>query len=191
MGLDLSGDPKVGDAREYMPLLLEARDKSGLYLSIHLAEVPNHEETKAVLEMLLPTDRVGHGTCIHPDCGGTQELWELLLERKIPVEACPSSNLLCGSIKSVSNHQSVHLLRAGHPVAVCTDDRAVFGCELSGEYYRVATEVGMDLETLAKWCERTVDFTFLERKKKEQLRSAFQKQGQGRNDPKVTNNRQL
>ena len=68
--------------------------------AIHLAEVPNHEETKAVLAT--SPDRIGeiiitagltsiiclegHGTCIHPSLGGSEELWQQLLLVRCPVE---------------------------------------------------------------------------------------------------------
>lgn len=30
-------------------------------------------------------DRIGHGTCIHPNFGGTKQTWEALCTLKIPV----------------------------------------------------------------------------------------------------------
>ena len=30
-------------------------------------------------------DRLGHGTCIHPNLNGTEKLYQTLLESKIPV----------------------------------------------------------------------------------------------------------
>lgn len=41
---------------------------------------------KEILEMFkFAPDRIGHGTCIHPRFGGTDETWALLLKTKIPV----------------------------------------------------------------------------------------------------------
>ncbi len=136
VGLDLSGDPTRGDARELVPLLRKARDRSGLRLSLHVAEVPNAGETGELLRLAGASDRLGHATCVHPSCGGDHGLWRLLLEGRTPVEVCLTSNLRCGSVAGgdLSSHHAARLARAGHPLVVCTDDSAVFGCHLSGEY---------------------------------------------------------
>jgi adenosine deaminase len=82
VGVDLSGDPVKGLVTDYLPILACARN-AGLKISIHCAEVPNPNETEMILDFR--PDRVGHCTCIHPFHGGTQELWNKLLNSCIPV----------------------------------------------------------------------------------------------------------
>ena len=59
VGLDISGDPRVANLREVLDKITELRHNSGLKFAIHLAEVPNHEETSAVLATR--PDRIGTG----------------------------------------------------------------------------------------------------------------------------------
>ena len=60
VGLDISGDPRVSDLTEVLGKITELRNKDGLKFAIHLAEVPNHEETSAVLAT--NPDRIGGWT---------------------------------------------------------------------------------------------------------------------------------
>lgn len=46
-------------------------------------QVPNEEETNDILKF--KPDRLGHCTCIHPSLQGSQQLFDMLLESKIPV----------------------------------------------------------------------------------------------------------
>jgi len=46
-------------------------------------QVPNKEETNDILKF--KPDRLGHCTCIHPNLQGSQQLFDMLLESKIPV----------------------------------------------------------------------------------------------------------
>ncbi|KAJ9591848.1 hypothetical protein L9F63_001665, partial [Diploptera punctata] len=81
-GIDLSGDPSKGMISDFLPLLERARN-AGLSISIHCAEIPNPEEVEKILEF--KPDRLGHCTCVHPLCGGTEQLWHKLLDLQIPV----------------------------------------------------------------------------------------------------------
>ena len=77
-GLDISGDPRVGDLRTVVDKL--ARLREGVRVAVHLAETVNHEETGAVLAMA--PDRIGHGTCIHPTLG-SESLYEITSTLKL------------------------------------------------------------------------------------------------------------
>jgi len=46
-------------------------------------QVPNKVETNDILKF--KPDRLGHCTCIHPSLQGSQQLFDMLLESKIPV----------------------------------------------------------------------------------------------------------
>lgn len=78
-GIDLSGDPKVGNFNE--DLFLAAK-KGGLLVALHCAEVQNNEEVQAMLKF--QPDRLGHCTFLHPKYGGSQSNWETYCNLKIP-----------------------------------------------------------------------------------------------------------
>lgn len=41
------------------------------------------EESRVLLELI--PDRIGHGTCIHPEYGGTKDLVNIVKEHSIPI----------------------------------------------------------------------------------------------------------
>lgn len=173
VGLDLSGDPRSGDARSFIPLLQKAR-QHGLKLAIHLAEVPNESETMTILTELKP-DRIGHGTAIYPDLGGSPSLWQALLTSKIPVEVCLTSNLFCRSVPSPEQHHVVQLQSAHHPFVICTDDQGIFFKNLSQEYDLVQSILGLSNEDMDHLALKAIDYAFASDSEKEILRNDFKK----------------
>ncbi len=168
----------MGDARDYVFCLRDARERHGLHLSLHAAEVPSHEETSALLDLAVASsDRLGHATCVHPLAGGNRDLWRRLLEARVPVEVCLTSNLLCGTVSNdLSRHHAALLHREGHPLALCTDDRAVFDCELSGEYELFTKHcLGEDEAEVEMFAmsTATIEMIFAEEDVKERLREEW------------------
>ncbi|XP_022443013.1 adenosine deaminase-like protein isoform X5 [Delphinapterus leucas] len=84
LGLDLSGDPTVGQAKDFLEPLLEAK-KSGLKLALHLSEIPNQKKETQVLLDLLP-DRIGHGTFLNSLEGGSLDLVDFVRQHQIPLD---------------------------------------------------------------------------------------------------------
>jgi len=83
LGLDLSGDPTVGQAKDFLEPLLEAK-KAGLKLALHLSEIPNQKKETQVLLDLLP-DRIGHGTFLNSSEGGSLDLVDFVRHHQIPL----------------------------------------------------------------------------------------------------------
>lgn len=60
VGLDLNGNPSLGNFNDLKPILSQAR-REGLRLAVHCSEIAGRvEETREVLEF--GVDRIGHGT---------------------------------------------------------------------------------------------------------------------------------
>lgn len=80
VGIDLSGNPNIGTFDE--SLFARARHNH-LKVTLHCGEVKNEEETLRMLQF--KPDRIGHGTCLHPNANGSEELWQCYLESPIPI----------------------------------------------------------------------------------------------------------
>ncbi|CAH2063630.1 unnamed protein product, partial [Iphiclides podalirius] len=142
VGMELSGDPGFGKFEDYINIFEKARH-AGLKVTLHCGEIRNPEE---ILQMLnFKPDRIGHGTCIHPKFGGTDETWEVLCKSGIPVEVCLSSNVNTKSVPDFSSHHFKYLYSANVPVILCTDDKGVFSTSLTQEY-----NICLDMFTLDK-----------------------------------------
>eukprot|EP00062_Callorhinchus_milii_P010919 gi/632956324/ref/XP_007893901.1/ PREDICTED: adenosine deaminase-like protein isoform X1 [Callorhinchus milii] len=137
VGLDLSGNPAVGDGKNFIAPLQAGRNL-GLKLALHLAEIPNQNEESEML-LSIPPDRIGHGTFLHPEVGGSQRLVDTVKKYRIPLELCFSSNVKSQTISSYDQHHFHYWYNLGHPCVVCTDDKGVFGTDLSLEYQITAS----------------------------------------------------
>ncbi|KAL4710332.1 hypothetical protein ACJJTC_011148 [Scirpophaga incertulas] len=159
VGVELSGDPTVGKFSDFLPAFSRARE-AGLKVTLHCGEICNVEE---ILEMIeFNPDRIGHGTCIHPDYGGTAETWSALCESKIPVEVCLTSNIKTKSSPDYSSHHFKKLYEANIPVIICTDDKGVFITSLSQEHQICADTFNLDESEMVKITLQACNFVFAE-----------------------------
>ncbi|XP_033750124.1 adenosine deaminase-like protein [Pecten maximus] len=173
IGLDFSGDPKVGDARDYLPVFIEAHNRA-LKLSLHLAEVAAPEETKDILKELGPRiGRIGHGTCLQPECGGNQALVDLVLQHNIPLELCLTSNVKGQTVPNYDQHQFQFWYNRSHPCIIGTDDKGMFDTSLSEEYAIAARTFELDRESVWRLSLSSIDAIFADDDVKQMLRNKW------------------
>ncbi|XP_047367132.1 adenosine deaminase-like protein [Vespa velutina] len=174
-GVDFGGDPVKGKLH-YIPLY-EAR-QNGLKVVIHGAEIPNERETFEVLE--LRPDRLGHGTCIHPNLGGSVVAFDYLCKAQIPVELCLTSNIKCGTVRSYEDHQFKYLYQTGHPICICTDDKGMYNTTLSKEFEIITKTFDLKKKDLVNICKSSIESSFASTNEKLRLFSIlndFDKKG--------------
>jgi len=102
---------------------------AGLKRTVHAGESSGPEGVWDAVE-LLGADRIDHGVRAVED----PALVDLLAERGIALGICPTSNLSLGVYRSMAEHPIDRLRRAGVRVSVNTDDPALLGATLEGEY---------------------------------------------------------
>lgn len=128
----LSIDGNEAAAGRSGPRFAEAFSRAGaagLQRTVHAGESSGPEGVRDALE-LLGADRIDHGVRAIED----PELVKLLVDRQIPLGVCPTSNLTLGVYASIEDHPIDRLRRAGVVVSVNTDDPALLGASLVGEY---------------------------------------------------------
>jgi len=153
VGIDLSGNPTVGDFETFVPALEYARN-NGLKLTIHFAEVYKPAESKAMLDFL--PNRLGHACYLNPD------LHRLILESKIPIEICLTSNVITKSVSEYKTHHFQQFFASGHPISICTDDYGIFSTTLSREYALIAWHFKLTIKDIFTLVLSTVDQIFTE-----------------------------
>ncbi|KAM8751107.1 adenosine deaminase-like protein isoform X1 [Acanthopagrus latus] len=171
VGLDLSGDPTVGHGKDLLPALQRAKN-CGLKLSLHLSEVPSQLEESDLL-LNLPPDRIGHGTFLHPEVGGSEGLVDKVVKNNIPLELCLTSNVKGQTVPSYSKHHFKYWYQKGHPSVICTDDKGVFSTDLSQEYQLAASTFGLDHEAVWKLSQQAIDCIFAPDSVKQQLKQKW------------------
>jgi len=124
--------------RDWAPVFDRAR-AAGLHIAAHAGENgPGSNVREAILEGGVA--RIVHG--IRAD----DATLDLLAERRIPVDICPSSNRALAA--DVAPHPLPRMLRAGVRCALGTDDPGVIPCDLATET-DAARFMGLDDTALA------------------------------------------
>ncbi|CAG5118269.1 unnamed protein product [Candidula unifasciata] len=177
LGIDFSGDPKVGDAANFISVFLDA-GRRGLKLGLHLAELPNFEETRRVLKACCDhcVVRIGHGTYLHryDQATGHDEVEAFVAERKIPIEACLTSNLRTKTVENLEQHHFKYWLDKDHPVILCTDGKGVYATSLTEEYIKAARTFSLTKQMLKEYVISTLDHIFASEETRQVLRARFQ-----------------
>ncbi|KAJ6769516.1 ADENOSINE DEAMINASE [Salix purpurea] len=164
VGIDLSGNPDVGEWNTFLPALKFAQEQ-GLYITLHCGEVPNRQEVQPMLDFL--PQRIGHAIFFE------EEEWRQLKTSKIPVEICLTSNIKTESISSIDIHHFVDLYNAKHPLVLCTDDAGVFSTSLSNEYKLASTTFGLGKREMFELARNGIEFIFAGDDVKQYLVGAF------------------
>ncbi|XP_010938623.1 N6-mAMP deaminase [Elaeis guineensis] len=165
VGIDLSGNPVVGEWQTFIPALKHAK-QLGLPLTLHCAEIPNQKEVQAMLD--IHPERIGHACFIE------EEEWRRIKSAKIPVEICLTSNVRTERLHSIDDHHFVDLYNSKHPLALCTDDCGLFSTTLSNEYYLAASTFGLDKGQIFQLARSAIEFVFADNEVKEALRNIFE-----------------
>ncbi|MCA9623483.1 MAG: hypothetical protein KC731_30890, partial [Myxococcales bacterium] len=140
VGLDLAGGPEPSQPftlRDYAAPFTRARDL-GLGRTVHAGEGRPPEEIRVAIEAL-HAQRIGHGTTLLDD----PEVLELVLERGVTIEACPTSNVHTGVIARVEDHPLPRWLDHGVKACINTDNTLLSEVDAPTELSRVAAIPGM------------------------------------------------
>jgi adenosine deaminase len=160
-----------GDEAKYPPELFArpyamARE-AGLHAVAHAGEAAGAGSVRAAIEVL-HAERIGHGVRSVED----PAVVELLAQRRIPLEICPTSNRLTGAVPEHAAHPLAALDAAGCIVTIDADDPALFGTTLRDEYQIVAQQAGEDAAIRFAWNGIEASFASPERKAELQRRFA-------------------
>ena len=166
----IGGDELSVDTREFRSVY-DAAANLGLHRLMHAGEVGGPEKIREAVE-LLDIERIGHGIASINDAA----LMDLLAERRIPLEICPTSNVRTGALAlqlhrplpAIEEHPLPQLYRHGIPVVLSTDDPAMFQTTLTEEYEH-ARRMGLSKPELAHLASLSFEYAFLSEAEKRAL----------------------
>ena len=159
VGMDLADQEIDFPGREFSALFDRAK-KAGLGVTIHAGEIGLEESRRNVREAIeiMGADRIGHGLHIIHDPG----LVELVVKNGVPLELCPTSNVLTGSIDSIASHPFKALMAAGVKTTINTDDPSLFGIDWNSEYQLARDQLGLDEAEIAGCVRNAVEASFID-----------------------------
>ena len=106
--------------------------------------------------IVFKTHRVGHGIGFvkHPN------IYPLLKERQIAIEACPASNQILGYIADLRNHPAINYYRSGIPIVIAGDDPGSFGYnDLTVDYYLAFMAWGLSLYDIREIANNSIRYS--------------------------------
>lgn len=135
--VDIAGNEAGVPAAEFAAPFRAAHE-AGLHVTVHAGEAAGAFSVWDAVNYL-GAERIGHGIRAAED----PALLDLLAARGITLEVSLTSNVHTSGAASYAEHPVRRLLKAGVPVALCTDDPRASGITLSGEYAEAAPQAGL------------------------------------------------
>jgi adenosine deaminase len=164
--LGLTGVEADTSASRHVEAFREAK-AGGLRIATHAGESSGPETIRDCLE-LLGADRIGHGI----RCLEDPALVDVLRERQIPLEVCPSSNVCLGFAPSFAEHPINAMIDHGLNVSVNSDDPPMFNTTLSGEWERCVETFGWSKDRMMSIQVQTIEAAFVSESRKSELNAA-------------------
>ena len=140
VGVDLAGGPAPGHSwsmADYATAFSTARDH-GLGRTVHAGEGRAPQEIAMAIN-LLHAQRIGHGTTLLDD----PAVVDLVLDRGVTLEACPTSNIHTGVIATLEEHPLGRWLERGIAACVCTDNTFFSDVDAPTEFRAVCEAQGL------------------------------------------------
>ena len=162
-GFGLGGD-EVNFPPKMFTRAYEIAADAGLSCTVHAGEfAPASGMLEAITH--LPIKRIGHGIqAIH-----SQETLDLLKERNIALEICPSSNITLGLCNNMHSHPFPLFLEQGISVSINSDDPPFMATTVAKEYAKVQSAYGYSDETMTNITRMAIEHAFITLEEKQNL----------------------
>ncbi len=151
--LDLAGAEALYPTEDFADLF-SAAGNAGVPFTIHAGEADGAQSVAAALDF--GACRIGHGVRSLED----DEVVQRLAQQKIPVELCPTSNLITGIYPDMEHYPLRRLMESGVPVTVNTDDMAVCGTDIKNEYRKLIETFHLTTPEVRQLLHNAVDASF-------------------------------
>ncbi len=164
VAVDLAGAEAIYPNTMYTDLF-DKVNELGLPFTIHAGEASGAESVRAALKF--GAKRLGHGVRTMED----PALVELVKERGIFLEMCPTSNRQTKAVDDMKSYPFMDFLGKGIRVTLNTDDPAIERTTLAREYEYMEKEFGLTKEQEKVLLNNSIDAAFTTDEVKDKLRT--------------------
>lgn len=156
VGFDLAGEEGGYPPKKHLDAFNFIK-KSNFSITIHAGESFGKESIWQAIQYC-GAHRIGHGTHLYEDIeydeeGNIKSLGELanyILDKRIPIEICLTSNVHTGAIDKIENHPFIKLYKHHFRVFLNTDNRLMSHTTMTKEYYLAVQTFNLNLEDVEK-----------------------------------------
>jgi adenosine deaminase len=170
VGFSMAGDEAnfpIGDFAEAYAIAAAA----GLGCTVHAGEWAGPDSVRAALA--LPVTRIDHGVRAIEEPALVAEL----AQRRMVLNACPTSNVALGVFPGFDEHPLAQLRDAGVRLTLGSDDPPYFGATIGGEYRVCAERLGFSEDDLRTISLTAVDAAFCDEALKADMRARISAAG--------------
>jgi adenosine deaminase len=173
IGIDLADNEDGYEAKIFEPIFQRAKS-AGLHITVHAGEVPTSQSVLNVEESILRlgAERIGHGI----QAIKSPQVIKLLLEKKIPLEVCPTSNYLTQAVPKLVQHPLRALYNEGIAITISTDDPGIFDYTLTQELEMIQTTLGFTRNDVFIFQQNAFKHSFIAESEKLKYRNFFEVQ---------------
>ncbi|MAF64557.1 MAG: adenosine deaminase [Planctomycetes bacterium] len=155
VGFDLAGEEAGHPANHHLAAFQLAKRKN-FSITIHAGESFGPESIWQALQYC-GAHRIGHGVRLAEDITiydqqvvRVGELAQYVLDHRIPLEICLSSNVHTGAAPSLAEHPFPYFFRAGYRVTLNTDNRLMSATDMTSEVALAVKHYGLTLADVEK-----------------------------------------
>ncbi|MCQ2610616.1 MAG: adenosine deaminase [Treponema sp.] len=161
IGIGLGGDEVKGPCKLFKTVFDQAH-KEGYHAVAHAGEAVGPESVWDAVD-ILSSERIGHGITSIQD----EKLIEHLIEKNIPLEVCPTSNVFTKQyVKCMEEHPVRQLFDKGVKVTIGSDDPVFFKTTLLEEYWNLYSKLNFKIAEIQQLLCNSFTSSFLDDKKK-------------------------
>jgi adenosine deaminase len=139
VGFDLAGAEYDHPAKDHHEAFSLVR-RNNINVTIHAGEAYGPPSIAQALHVC-GAHRIGHGCRLRED----GDLLHYVVDHRIPLECCPSSNVQTGAITSIEAHPLRLYKNLGARVTINTDNRLITDTTVSKELWLAHTRTGLTL----------------------------------------------
>lgn len=160
--LDLAGAEDKYKVDDYLGLFEIAKSKHIPFIC-HAGENGSADEVRKAIN--IGAKRIGHG--IHAI--ESEKVLDLIKEKNILLEICPTSNVQTNSVDKYENHPIEKLFKLGIPLCINTDNSTVSNISLTEEYIKLSNYFNFTIDDYKKMNINALNHSFLAKEEKEYL----------------------
>jgi adenosine deaminase len=144
VGFDLAGAEYDHPAADHQAAFDLVRSNN-INVTIHAGEAYGAASVAQALHTC-GAHRIGHGCRLRED----GDLLHYVIDHRIPLEVCPSSNVQTGAVESLERHPVKLYADLGARVTINTDNRMVTNTSVTKELWLLHERMGFDLDRIQR-----------------------------------------